>query len=73
MLRADPLTFAMFNDKDTEVVQDHLLIKQIPTGEMHRLMRGVLAIDAHAFMAAIGDSELTTRNVKEQVDQGVIE
>ena len=40
---------------------------------MHRLMRGVLAIDAHAFMAAIGDSELTTRNVKEQVDQGVIE
>ena len=73
LLRADPLTFAMFNDKDTEVVQDHLLIKQIPTGEMHRLMRGVLAIDAHAFMAAIGDSELTTRNVKEQVDQGVIE
>ncbi|MDE3315831.1 homoserine dehydrogenase [Lacticaseibacillus zeae] len=72
LLRADPLTFAMFNDKQTEVIDHRLLIKQIPVGEMHRLMRGVLAIDAHAFMAAIGDSELVARDVKQQLDQEVI-
>ena len=46
--------------------------KQIPTGEMHKLMRGVLAIDANAFMAAIADTELAARDVKQQLDQEVL-
>jgi homoserine dehydrogenase len=48
------------------------VIKQIPTGDMHKLMRGVLAIDADAFMAAIGDSELAAKDVLHQRDQEVI-
>ena len=72
VLRADPMTFAMFNDRETEIVNDRLVIKQIPTGDMHKLMRGVLAIDADAFMAAIGDSELAAKDVLHQRDQEVI-
>ncbi|RNE44046.1 Homoserine dehydrogenase [Lacticaseibacillus paracasei] len=72
VLRADPMTFAMFNDRETEIVNDRLVIKQIPTGDMHKLMRGVLAIDADAFMAAIGDSELAAKDVLHQQDQEVI-
>ena len=72
VLRADPMTFAMFNDRETEIVNDRLVIKQIPTGDMHKLMRGVLAIDADAFMATIGDSELAAKDVLHQQDQEVI-